>query len=184
MYNKVIDHFTNHFSNHQFGFQLYKSTLQQLLIYFNDLITSKNTTDVIYLDISKAFDSVSHNKLLNKIWSMDTIKPLWSWFYSYLTGRYQCIRINNCVSELLPVLSGVPQGSILGPLLFIIYINYLPNYIHFSNVLIFADDTKCYKHISNNTDANLLQSDLESLSKWSTDNDLIFNSASQVCMSY
>ena len=90
-------------------------------------------------------------------------------------GRYQCVRINNCLSELLPVVSGVPQGSILGPLFFIIYIDDLPNCIHSSNILIFADNTGCYKHIYNTTDINILQQNLDSLFQWSIDNHLSFN---------
>ena len=99
-------------------------------------------------------------------------------------GRYQCVRINNCLSELLPVLSGVPQGSILGPLLFIIYINDLPNSIHSSNILISAEDTKCYKHIYNTTDINLLQQDLDSLFQWSIDNHLSINSVKCILLKF
>ena len=98
-------------------------------------------------------------------------------------GWYQCVRINNCLSELLLVLSGVPQGSILGPLLFIIYINDLPNSIH-SNILISADNTKCYKHICNTTDINLLQQDLGSLFQWSIDNHLSINSVKCILLKF
>ena len=70
IYNKVIDHFSHYIFSCQFGFQQHRSTLQQLLIYINDLVTSKNETDAIYLDISKAFDSVSHKILLNKLRSI------------------------------------------------------------------------------------------------------------------
>ena len=76
MYNKVIGHLSIHISNCQFGCQRYKSTLQQLLVYFNDIIASKSESDAIYLDISKAFDSISHNRLLSKIWLIGVTKPL------------------------------------------------------------------------------------------------------------
>ena len=75
----------------------------------------------------------------------------------------------------MPVKSGVPQGSILGPLLFLLFINDLPTTVKHSNILSFADDTKCYKVIRNILDTTLLQSDLESVFKWSTENQLFFN---------
>ena len=79
--------------------------------------------DVVYLDFKKAFDTVPHNELLLKLWKLGITGPLWSWFQAYLTGRYHYVTIDGASSPLLPVISGVPQGSILGPLLFLIYIN-------------------------------------------------------------
>jgi len=85
----------------QFGFQKHKSTLQQLLLCFKDLCSSNNTTDTIYLDFTKDFDSVPHNELLFKLWSADITSNLWLWFKSYLTDHTQRVSTNNCLSDLL-----------------------------------------------------------------------------------
>ena len=90
-----------------------------MLIFLDQIINSPLQTDVIYFDISKAFDTVSHGILLKKLWSIGITSTLWSWFKDYLSNRYQRVTINNSYSDPLPVVSGVPQGSILGPLLFI-----------------------------------------------------------------
>ena len=111
-------------------------------ILFNSIINTKNQTDTIYLDIRKAFDTVPHNELLIKLRAMGISGNLWQWFKSYLLNRQHCVKIQNKYSDLLPVLSGIPQGSILGPLLFLVYVNDIPQYTT-STTLLFADDTKC-----------------------------------------
>ena len=93
------------------------------------------------MDLRKAFDSVSHSKLREK--EIGIFGDLWNWFHCYLSDRKQCVRINGAISDLLPVLSGVPQGSILDSIL---YVNDLP-VSTFSNILLFADGAKLFKHI-------------------------------------
>ena len=111
--------------------------MQQLLIFFNILHNSSSQIDVIYLDFRKAFDSVAHNELLLKLWNFGIIGKLWSWVKAYLANRVQYVSVGHSNSSSLPVLSGVPQGSILGPLLFLIFVNDLPDTAQFS---LFADD--------------------------------------------
>ena len=135
IFNKIIGHVTKSISPLQFGFTKNCSTLQQMLIFINQIINTPSQTDVIYFDISKAFDTVSHSILLRKLWSFGITGALWTWIKDYLTNRYQRVFINNCYSNLLPVVSGVPQGSILGPLLFIIYINDITSIIQHSQLL-------------------------------------------------
>ena len=95
---------------------------------------------------------------------------------AYLSSRKQCVRLNSAISDPLPVVSGVPQGSILGPILFLIFINDLPEPLSSSHMLLFADDTKCFKAIHNSLDFHLLQQDLNHLTMWSQQWHLCFNS--------
>ena len=141
------------------------STLQQMLVFLNYIVNNPTQTDVIYLDIHKAFDSVSHGIMLDKLWSVRITGGLWAWFKEYL----------NSLSDTLPVISGVPQGSILGPILFLIYMNDISSSIWHSRLLQFVDDTKCFKSISSISDQAFLQDDLNTLCSWATSLQLKFN---------
>ena len=116
----------NFFTPHQlFGFLPKRSALQQLLLFTEKLLDGKNNrneVDVIYMDFKKAFDSVSHNALLSKLQYLGISGKLYTWLETYLKTRVQCVRIGDKHSDLCKVLSGVPQGSILGLLLFGIFI--------------------------------------------------------------
>jgi len=117
--------------------------LQQLLLFTEKVLEAKSEVDVVYMDFRKVFDSVSHNGLLNKLYSIGIAGKLWKWLQEYLLQRFQCARINESLSTICNVLSGVPQGSVLGPLLFVIFINDLPKCIQSAIPFVFDDDTKC-----------------------------------------
>ncbi len=135
------------------------------------------SSDVIYLDLSKAFDKVPHKELLFKLWRLGITGNLWKWFKYYLTNRYHYVCLEGANSTMLPVLSGVPQGSILGPMLFIIYIDDITTYINKSSVFIFADDTKLVKRVSSQEDLSDLQIDLENLLSWCKEWNLTLNTS-------
>ena len=177
-YDRVIAFAQQRISDNQFGFLKQRSTLHQLLSFFSTIIDSFDhnlQVDSVYLDFSKAFDSVPHNELLFKLWTFGITGSLWSWFRSYLSSRHHYVAINSAKSDTLPVLSGVPQGSILGPLLFLIYINDIPLSAPNSSTLLFADDAKRFKVIKDHADRIELQGDLNSLCEWSALWKLLFN---------
>ena len=178
IYNSLSEFISNRISTQQFGFTKGRSSLQQLLVYFSNVVDATDgsaSVDVMYLDLCKAFDSVSHTKLLYKLHTYGISEKLWNWFKSYLHDRQQCVRVDNAISCFLPVLSGVPQGSILGPLLFLLYINDLPDCLETSIMYMFADDSKCIHIIWNFNDTIDFQDDLNSVYLWSQTWKLKFN---------
>ena len=127
------------------------------------------------MDFSKDFDKFDHNKLIYKLSALG-IHPLTTrWIKSFLQCRTQQVRIDGCTSDALPVVYGVSQGSVLGPCLFLAYINDLPDSVK-SEVRLFADDTIMYLTVKSTTDANILQNDLHALEQWEQDWSMEFNS--------
>ncbi len=130
---------------------------------------------MIYLDFSKAFDSVPHDKLIVKLQQFGITGPLLDWYSDYLSGWKQRVVVDGVSSSYLDVTSGVPQGSIVGPLLFLVFGNDLPDAVEQSKIPMFADDSKCFRVIETPYDTELFQSDLHSLCNWFSTSDLKFN---------
>ena len=141
-------------------------------------IDKKKLTAVVLLDLSKAFDSIDHQILLAKLQDIGASRPAIEWFGSYLTSRHQFVQINTTLSTKLPVISGVPQGSILGPLLFNIYVNDLPSVPENCSSQCYVNDTKLLMsfQLHNQHEAIAkLNKDLLSFRNWCFDNQLLLN---------
>ena len=121
---------------------------------------------MIYLDYSKCFDTVGHSKLIHKLSKYGIQGVALQWIHSFLTNSVQHVRINNSLSPPANVISGVPQGSVLRPVLFLCFSADLKNVVENSEISIYADDTKLYKRIENIIDCVLLQQDLNSICNW------------------
>ena len=179
IFQKIIDFISPKLSQYQFGFIKNKSCLTQLLSAFSIIhqaVDNKQQVDMVYLDFRKAFDSVPHQELLYKLWRMGITGNLWCWFRNYLSGRSHYVLYENEMSSTLPVISGVPQGSILGPLLFIVYVNDIPEAINYSHCYLFADDAKLLQVINSPEDQTELQEDLSAISSWCKKWNLTLNS--------
>ena len=163
----------------QHGFRKGKSCLTNILSFLDKVLCSLdegNCMDVIFLDFAKAFDKVPHKRLLEKIEKHGIGGKLLRMIKNWLCNRKQRVCILGKFSQWQNVLSGVPQGSVLGPLLFLIYINDLESGI-VNNVLKFADDTKMFGNIVDEWDRSLLQKDLDELVNWSHKWQMEFNTA-------
>ena len=175
-----MSHFddNNLLSQYQHGLRSEHSCESQLFSFTQEVydnLENGNQTDTIVMDFSKAFDKVDHNKLIYKLSALG-IHPLKTrWIKSFLKCRTQQVRIDGCTSDTLPVVSGVPQGSVLGPCLFLAYINDLPDSVK-SKVRLFADDIIMYLTVKSTTVANILQNDLHALEQREQDWSIDFNS--------
>ena len=167
VYNYIKDN--NLISPHQSGFKPGDSTVNQLsYLYhvFSEALDKKKDVHIVFCDISKAFDRVWHDGLIYKLKKFGIHGDLLNWFKDYLTDRQQKVIIRGQHSELGHIKAGVPQGSIVGPMLFLVYINDLINVVG-SNARLFADDTSLYIDFDDPTEAkNILDTDLLNIQNW------------------
>ena len=186
----IKDHMVEFLGKHkllnssQHGFLKARSCLTNMLCFLEEItkwIDVGSPVDIIYLDFQKAFDKVPHQRLLLKLKAHGIGDSITDWIEQWLTDRRQRVVVDGEVSNWKSVLSGVPQGSVLGPILFLIYINDLGDSIT-SNVLKFADDTKLFRKVNTNVDKQHLQNDLDRLVKWSEKWQMLFNFGKCKCL--
>ena len=142
----------------------------------NDAIDTGDCSNGIFLDLSKAFDTIDHDILLNKMSKYGIRGTVFDWFKNYLFDRKQFVVWQNIFSSLKPVSCGVPQGSILGPILFLLYINDLPNSTNLLKFILFADDTNLFYSSKDQKEAtSFINRELRSVSEWMNCNKLSVN---------
>lgn len=179
----VVHHIMKHLEEHniltdlQHGFRAKRSCVTQLITTVSDFINSydhDSQSDVIILDFSKAFDVVCHRKLIHKLHHYGIRGDTLRWITAFLNDRTQQVVVSGRKSTKAPVRSGVPQGTCLGPILFLCYINDITDNIS-SQLRLFADDALLYREIRTMQDQILLQQDLEKLERWAKKWDMSFN---------
>ena len=171
----------------QHGFRAGRSCLSQLLQHFDQvtrLLEEGKNADVVYLDFGKAFDKLDFQITLKKLINMGVTGKLHRWTESFLTGRKQRVVIQQHLSSESNVISGVPQGSVLGPLLFLVMINDIDANIISSSVSSFADDTRVMAGTISRQDVAGMQNDLDIIYQWAQDNNATFNPGKFECLRY
>ena len=174
---QILEHLkaNNILPKQQHGFLKGKSTSTNLLEAINvwtDLLEHNVPLDILYLDYSKAFDTVPHRRLIKKLSTVGIQGKVLEWLNSFLTGRKQRVVVNHVKSDWIDVISGVPQGTVLGPLLFLIFVSEIPDLVK-SHASLFADDTKLYADCHKAE----LQSDLDKLVQWTDQMQMSFNAS-------
>lgn len=173
--------------NNQHGFVPGRSTVTNLASFMTHISTpvfQRGQVDTIYCDLSKAFDVVSHSMLMVKLAHFDVDTAVVNLLHSYLRDRSCYVAVNGQTSSFYKATSGVPQGSVLGPLLFLMYVNDVSSAIRNSSFLLYADDIKIFREINSFNDCRLLQSDLCSFSEWCKNNNLSLNISKTKVMSF
>ena len=166
------------FPNSQHGFRPNRSTVSQLLEQYEEILEALNTQsniDIVMLDYSKAFDKINHSILLHKLKALGISGQIGKWIGNFLINRTQRVSLNGHLSSASKVVSGVPQGTILGPILFLIYIADIGYNITRSTVSSYADDSKISRKVRNRQDGLELQIDLNKLYDWTDSNLMQFN---------
>ena len=169
MEQRVKDHIVNHMTRNKLFSTQGRSTLVQLLNVIDSRTKALDRGESVdvYLDFMKAFDTVPHKRLIGKLNSYGIGYYTLRWIYAFLSDRLQQVNVNGTNSEWANITNGIPQGSVLGPIPFVLYINDLPENI-VSNVYMFADDTKVFKTMTSPNDQHTLQNDLDCLTSWSS----------------
>ena len=182
--DKIVEHLerNNLVRPSQHGFMAGRSTATNMLVYMEaltKLMAEGHSVDVLYLDFAKAFDKVPHKRLLEKCRGLGLGGKVLEWIRVWLSDRKQRVVLNGEASEWADVLSGVPQGSVLGPTLFLIFINDIDRAVEVtSSVLLkFADDTKVGRVVENEGQREELQNTIDRLVEWSTEWQMLFNSS-------
>lgn len=187
VYNNIFSVIMQGIPPEQHGFVKGRSTLSNLTIFTSDILSGMSTSgqvDAIYTDFEKAFDRVDHIILLKKLQELGIHGDLMRWFCSYVSNRRQAVVVGGYKSDFVTVTSGIPQGSLLGPLLYISYIFDIKKCFKYSKFLMYADDKKIYCNINSISDCVNMQKDLDRLSLYYIDNRIKVNIAKCVQITF
>jgi len=162
----------------QHGFHQHLSCKTQLLSLFHELVSNNDggiQTDLVFMDFVKAFDTVPHKRLLHKLHWYGIRSNIYCWLVDFLSEHFQRVVLDGVTSSHIPVSSGVPQGTVLGPILFLIYFNDLFEVVKYSTLRLYANDCIIYHPISNTHDDDKLQQDIDSILLWAHTWQMKFN---------
>ena len=181
VYNQLKEYLeeNNLLSQQQFGYRSKPSTKTATVLFLDDIcknIEKGKLVGAVFMDLSRAFDTISHATLMTKLKAYENSGEEIQWFNDYLFNRKQCTQLGDNISSNFSLPTGVPQGSLLGTLLFILYFNDFPDHVQFSNMIMYADDTIIYyAHEEKKTIEECLSQDCQQMSKYLDKTEFIIN---------